>query len=119
MIGSEKSFIRRQQDKALLWFDNWFASPDCVWQTLFVCLIICVVEVIWPNLDPHYFYLLAVLTVYSAITQPALAQSNAATSLQLQTLIERQAQIIEMMQAELEETNEILDDVRDMHLKDC
>ena len=117
MIGPEESFIHRWQTKALSWFDNWFTSPECVWQTLFVCVIICIIEVVWPNLDPHYFYLLAILTLYSAVTQPALAQSSAATTRQLQTIIERQAKIIEMMHEELEETNEILEDVRDLNLR--
>lgn len=106
--------IRNWQQKALVSFDNWFTSPECVWQTLFVCILICVIEIVWPTLDPHYFYLLAILTLYSAVTQPALAQSSAATTRQLQTLIERQANIMKMMQKELEETNEILDDVREL-----
>ena len=106
--------IRSWQDKALAWFDAWFTSPECVWQTLFACIVICVVEVAFPSLDPHYFYLLAILTLYSAITQPALAQASAATTKQLQTIIERQAGIIEMMHQELAETNEILDDVREL-----
>lgn len=109
--------VRSWQERALISFDNWFTSPECVWQTLFVCVIICIIEVVWPNLDPHYFYLLAILTLYSAVTQPALAQSSAATTRQLQTIIERQAKIIEMMHEELEETNEILEDVRDLNLR--
>lgn len=106
--------VRSWQERALISFDNWFTSPECVWQTLFACVIICIVEVVWPSLDPHYFYLLAILTLYSAVTQPALAQASAATTKQLQTIIERQAGIIEMMQQELAETNEILDDVREL-----
>lgn len=118
MLGPSESWIHRQQNRALAWFDEWFASPACVWQTLFACVGICIVELLWPDLDPHYFYLLAILTVYSAITQPALAQSNAVTAEQLERLLSRQSDIIALMQQELEETNEILDDVRDLHLFD-
>ena len=118
MIGPPQGRVRKLQDRALAWFDEWFSSPACVWQTLVVCLIVCIVEVAWPNLDPHFFFLLMVLTVYSAITQPALAQSNAAQAERLETIINRQADIIDMMHQELEETTEILDDVRELVIDD-
>ena len=118
MLGKPGFFLRRWQDSALAWFDEWFASAACVWQTLLVCVAIVVVEIVWPSVDPHYFFLLFILTVYSAITQPALAQSNALASdkleevlTELQTIISRQAAIIASLQEEMAETNEILEDV--------
>ena len=128
MIGRSDSRIRRWQNNALFWFDEWFTSPSCVWQTLFACIIIVVVEVSWPNLDPHFFFLLMILTVYSAVTQPALAQSSAVTIGKLETLIENQQAVMERQKevidtlvllqqeqiTELEETGEILDDVHEI-----
>lgn len=119
MIGPPESFVHRWQTSALARFDKWFTSPSCVWQTLFVCAVIVVVEVVRPSLDPHFFILLMVLTVYSAVTQPALAQSSATTSKKLETIMERQQGVIDTLVLlqkeqveELEETSEILEDVQ-------
>ena len=58
-------------------FAAWFCSGPGVWQTTFITLAVVVVELADRSLDPHAFVLMAVLTVYSAITQPALAYSGA------------------------------------------
>jgi len=119
MIGRPESRIRQWQTRALERFDVWFTSPSCVWQTLFVCAIIVIVEAVRPDLDPHFFVLLMVLTVYSAITQPALAQSSAATAKKLELIMERQQGVMDSLVLlqqeqveELEETSEILEDVQ-------
>jgi hypothetical protein len=57
-------------------FNSWFVSDGGVWQTLAACLAVVTIELAWPALDPHAFLLMAVLTVYSAITQPALARAG-------------------------------------------
>jgi len=94
-------------DRILFAFDEWFTSPGGVWQTLCVCLLIVAVELEWPSIDPHFFWLLMILTVYSAITQPALAQSGALTAESLRLMEEKQNE-------ELAELGEILDDVKEL-----
>lgn len=54
-------------------FDRWFASSAGVWQTFAVTVVIVVLERVFPHVDPNGFWLLYVLTIYSGITQPALA----------------------------------------------
>lgn len=60
-------------EKILAAFARWFASGAGVWQTFIVTLAVCVVEFIFPNWDPNHFAVLFWLTVYSGVTQPALA----------------------------------------------
>jgi hypothetical protein len=60
-------------NRLLEWFARWFASAAGVWQTFLLTIAICVAEFIWPNLDPNHFAVLFWLTVYSGVTQPALA----------------------------------------------
>jgi hypothetical protein len=121
MIGPSESRLHKWQLKMIEKFDRWFTSPACVWQTLIVCVLIVVVELSFPSLDPHYFILLFILTVYSAVTQPALAQSGASTIQRLETIMERQQEVInsllklqEEQVEELEETSEILEDVHEL-----
>lgn len=57
-------------------FNNWFVSDNGVWQTLIVTAAIVVLERIFPQVDPSGFWLLYILTVYSGITQPALARAG-------------------------------------------
>lgn len=80
---------------ALRAFDRWFASSGGVWQTLAVCLAVVVVEFCDPRLDPHAFLLMAILTVYSAVTQPALAHTGAEAA-------ERQAEMLALLRQLLE-----------------
>ena len=114
MVDKWRKWTHEVGDKLLVRFDGWFSSGAGVWQTLFVCLIVCVVEIAWPDLDPHFFWLLMILTVYSAITQPALAQSGAANNEELRKISLDIKQIAEQLSIELEEEGEILDDVREI-----
>lgn len=54
-------------------FNGWFASAAGVLQTLLLVVGVVVWESVSPHADPHGFWLLYWLTVYSAVTQPALA----------------------------------------------
>lgn len=68
-------------------FARWFSSGPGVWQTAVVTLAVVAVELSDRSLDPHAFVLMAVLTVYSAITQPALAYSGAIQARQMEEMI--------------------------------
>ena len=114
MIQRWKAWTHKWGEILLQRFDAWFTSGKGVYQTLFVCLVICVVEVVWPQLDPHYFYLLAILTVYSAVTQPALAQAGAVTSEEIRALTKQLHELTEAIFVEVSEEGEILEDVHDL-----
>ena len=114
MVRRWKAWTKRWGQVLLARFDKWFTSGAGVWQTLAVCMAIVFVEIVWPSLDPHYFYLLAILTVYSAITQPALAQAGAVTSEEIRKIALDLKAIIESQAIELREEGEVLDDVRDL-----
>jgi hypothetical protein len=73
-------------DRLLDRFTTWFCSKGGVWQTTFFTIAIVIAELSDRRLDPHAFTLLAVLTVYSAITQPALAYSGDRSAKQLAKL---------------------------------
>lgn len=60
-------------ERALEWFADWFASRGGVWQTTIVVLAWTAAACVWRGLDPNLFRTMAVLTVYSAVTQPVLA----------------------------------------------
>lgn len=75
--------------RALNWFGDWFASDAGTVQTLAVCLAIVMTEFTFPALDPHGFWLLYALTVYSAVTQPALARSGRVSQEALNEIITR------------------------------
>lgn len=81
-------------------FTRWFCSRGGVWQTTVATLAVVAVEVSDRGLDPHAFVLMAVLTVYSAITQPALAYSGAVASEQNAALL-AQLERVEEQNAEL------------------
>ena len=112
MIQRWKDWTHKWGQTVLYRFDKWFSSGAGVWQTLAVCFAICIIEIVWPHLDPHYFYLLAILTIYSAITQPALAHNGAATSEEIRKIALDIKKIAEQQSVELEEEGEVLDDVR-------
>lgn len=57
-------------------FNRWFTSRAGVYQTVGVCAILVGLESTGVLHDPQGFYMLYWLTVYSAITQPALAASG-------------------------------------------
>lgn len=59
--------------RALEAFNRWFTSAAGVYQTLAAVVVIVVLEQFHVVNDHNGFWLLYWLTVYSAITQPALA----------------------------------------------
>jgi len=63
--------------KALARFTEWFGSGGGVIQTFAVTVLVVVLELAFPRVDPHGFWLLFWMTIYSAVTQPALAYSGA------------------------------------------
>lgn len=65
--------VREISTRVLDWFADWFASVGGVWQTLFICCFAVGVEIVFPGIDDHMFYLMGILTLYSGVTQPALA----------------------------------------------
>lgn len=89
-------------DAALDRFNEWFTSRGGVWHTLLVVLVIVVMERLFPHLDVNGFLLLYWLTVYSAVTQPALAMSGRISSERLQAMEERQLDTDERILAILE-----------------
>lgn len=72
-----KDRLRRRSDRVLGSFVAWFCSGMGVWQTSAVTLGIVALECTKVLRDDHGFWLLYWLTVYSAVTQPALAYSGA------------------------------------------
>ena len=68
-------------------FNRWFVSPEGVWQTFLLVFVAGVVEIADRRLDPHGFWLLWLLTLYSAVTQPALAYSSNEGSARLLVVI--------------------------------
>lgn len=59
--------------RAIEAFGRWFASAGGVWQTFAFCAAVVALELAFPQVDPHMFWWLVVLTVYSGATQPVLA----------------------------------------------
>ncbi|HWE81424.1 MAG TPA: hypothetical protein VG265_07225 [Gaiellaceae bacterium] len=54
-------------------FTDWFGSVGCVVETAAVCFALAALELARPSLDPSNLHYLYALTVYSAVTQPAIA----------------------------------------------
>jgi hypothetical protein len=75
--------------KVLIRFANWFSSSGGVWQTVIFATIVTTLEQIFPRLDPHGFWLLYYLTIYSAITQPALAFIGRQSSIKSQESLDQ------------------------------
>lgn len=66
--------LNTHSTRVLELFNRWFCSAPGVWHTLLAASAVVLIElVVDPGLDPHGFWLLYVLTIYSAVTQPALA----------------------------------------------
>lgn len=80
-------------------FNRWFVSDSGVWQTLGICLIVVVAELMFPGLDPHAFLLMAVLTVYSAITQPALARAGRVSGDRQAQMLGHQQEVLSRLEA--------------------
>jgi hypothetical protein len=73
-------------DWLVLRFNAWFCSRAGVWRTLFVVLGLVVAEQIRPHWDEHGFWLLFALTVYSGVTQPALAVAGQEAARRLEAM---------------------------------
>lgn len=94
--------MRRLLKAALVKFDLWFSSEWGVYQTVLGTLILVVLEQML-HLDPHGFWLLYWLTVYSAVTQPALAHTGREQMEKLQFLEQTQLHQIEQLRALIEQ----------------
>ena len=86
-------------DKILDRFTTWFCSKGGVWQTTLLTLAMVAAEVSDRRFDPHAFYLMALLTVYSAITQPALAYSNEQAARRMEALEAQQLEQLAKLRA--------------------
>lgn len=74
-------------------FARWFASRAGVLQTTATCVVLVVLEYVFPSVDPHGFWLLFYLTVYSAVTQPVLAYVARKDGAENKIILERLAGI--------------------------
>ncbi len=68
--------VQRWIERQLRRFNDWFSDSGGVWHTFVFCLAIVVLEAMHVIPDEHGFWLLYWLTVYSAVTQPALAYAG-------------------------------------------
>lgn len=105
--------------RAIERFSEWFESPACVWQTLVACFAIFAAERAFPNVDRNNFGYLLALTVYSSVTQPALAHSAArANQLNAQVLRNQETQmrailaVLAKLEQQGEETHELLEEIQ-------
>ena len=101
--------------------NEWFCSDAGTVETFFFCVIVVIAEIVWPTIDPHGFWLLYALTVYSAITQPALARAGRISAektrdhdAKLEAIIRKvsdlEAQQMATIQAMSDSVGKILDD---------
>lgn len=81
--------MRTLSDRLLAAFDRWFSSAAGVYQTLVAVVAVVGFERVFPHLDPSMFALMAWLTIYSAVTQPALAHTAATSARRLEQIAER------------------------------
>lgn len=81
-------WLKSIEDRALARFNQWFISEGGVYQTFLAVMAVVVLEVADRGIDPHAFVLMAVLTVYSGITQPMLAYANNEEAKKLQARID-------------------------------
>jgi hypothetical protein len=75
-------------------FTEWFGSGGGVWQTTIFTLAIVAFELIDTGADPHGLLLMGALTVYSAITQPALAYSGSQSNKLLHEVLKNQGAML-------------------------
>lgn len=78
----------KRSERILDGFSRWFASAAGVWQTAIITGLIVAAERVFPHIDPNGFWLLYLLTVYSGITQPALAYVGTLANKKLDTVLE-------------------------------
>ncbi len=89
-------------NRSLILFSEWFQSAAGVWQTALVVGFIVIIEGVFPHLDPNGFWLLYWLTVYSAVTQPALAYINGISATESKKLAEQNTQMLKNQQHTME-----------------
>jgi hypothetical protein len=89
--------VRRVLNLGLEAFTCWFASGAGVGQTTVVVVVVAAAELARPSLDPHGFWLLWALTLFSAVTQPALAYSGSVQARKTDALLARIEQLEETL----------------------
>ena len=85
-------------------FNHWFCSGGGVWQTAMITIAIVALEASRVLHDTHGFWLLYWLTVYSAVTQPALAHAGAVNEQRIEQLLTRIEELETRVLKCLEET---------------
>lgn len=88
------SIHRPIHQRILAWFTDWFGSGAGVWQTAIVTVGVVIFEAFNRVADPHAFILMAALTVYSAITQPALAHAGVRAAERTDQILDKLAEIM-------------------------
>jgi hypothetical protein len=97
--------------KAIDGFTIWFTSSAGVAETAMVTAAVVVLEFSFPTVDPHLFWLLVWLTVYSAITQPALAYAGRMSSEHLMKLETQMGEHVKLLETRHEELVRHYDDL--------
>jgi len=100
-------------------FNRWFASANGVWHTLGFCAVIVAAEYIWPGMDPHGFWLLFWLTVYSAVTQPALAYVGRQSGEYQGTILTHQDALLTQQSVILAHLQAVLEHIEKHEACDC
>ena len=95
-------WLKKWEDRTLARFNRWFCSEGGVYQTFLVVLAVVILEAVDRSLDPHAFVLMAVLTVYSGITQPMLAYANTQAALQADIRLDQVLQELEQIKQRLD-----------------
>lgn len=96
--------LKRLEWRVLERFNRWFTSEGGVYQTFLITLTIVGIEQAFPSLDQHGFWLLYYLTVYSAVTQPALAYAGRQNAVEVEgreSAFEERLERVERMLEEL------------------
>jgi hypothetical protein len=106
-------YFSRVSERLLSAFAVWFASRAGVWQTLFATSAIVIGERLFPHVDPNGFWLLYVLTVYSAVTQPALAYTGQQSAERLDAMQRDHAALLKAIHAMMAQQNALLATLRD------
>ncbi len=99
-------------DRALSAFDDWFCSAAGVWQTAVIVVGIVIAERIFPHLDPGMFALMVWLTIYSGVTQPALAHTGRESAERLEELARQIERLLEREEGEIVALQQSLDHSR-------
>lgn len=95
---SKLRFLLRLLDR----FNLWFTSAAGVLQTAIVCLVLAGLDATGLDHDHSGYWLLWGLTVYSAITQPALAYAGAVSAARVSAIEEQNARILAHLETLLE-----------------